>query len=479
MVRTRPECSKVLCRLAEAPIAPAGRGGATFGGGATIIADMREILLRSGRSGRSTSGVAAAAALLLCVPAPEARAATGAPSLGLPLDCVPGETCWIAKFVDLDPGPGVRDYACQGRANDKHSGTDIALRDLRAMEEGVAVAAAAPGTVLRVRDGVPDVNVRDADPEKIKMGECGNGVVVAHGGEWETQYCHMRQGSIAVKPGQKVTAGQKLGLVGMSGSSEYPHLHLTVRKGNTVVDPFVGTGPRADGTNCGPGKSPLWNAAALEALAYTPASIYNAGFAGAPPSEEEIRSGRLRDTEIDARAPAFILWSELYGIEAGDKLHMRLTGPDGAVMVESTIPLEARKARWFQYIGKKRRAAEWPAGAYRGEITLMRVANGAMQSVTRAVEGRVAGLAPASSPATPASSAAMPAGTAPASSAAAPSATAPEEPLPEMPAPRAGPLAPPSWIPSDETFIRAFVGTIVGFLVLIAAVIAVRIWRHR
>ncbi len=57
--------------------------------------------------------------------------------------------------------------------------------------------------------------------------ECGNGVVIAHAGGWETQYCHMAQGGLAVKPDQPVTTGQTLA-VGLSGLTEYPHLHFTV-----------------------------------------------------------------------------------------------------------------------------------------------------------------------------------------------------------------------------------------------------------
>lgn len=412
---------------------------------------MLEILLRDGCSGRSTLVVALGAAFLLCGQASPAHAASDAPSLALPVDCVPGETCWIAKFVDLDPGPGVRDYACEGRANDAHSGVDIALRDLRAMDAGVAVVAAAAGTVLRTRDGVPDLNVRETGPEKVKMGECGNGVIVDHGNKWQTQYCHMRQGSIAVKPGQKIAAGEKLGLVGMSGSSEFPHLHFSVTHAGKTMDPFVGTDGRADGTDCGVGKAPLWNAAALDALAYTPAAIYNAGFSAAPPSDDEMRSGSLRALEIDPAAPAFILWTEIFGVEAGDSLHMRLTGPGGEVLVESTTPLETRLARRFQFIGKKRRAAAWPAGDYRGDITLTREVNGVVQVVSRTVEGRVAGVAPAAGPVVPTQ--------------------------PEIPARRE--ITPPAWIPSDEIFIPAFIGTIAGFLVLIAAFIGVRMWRRR
>ena len=42
--------------------------------------------------------------------------------------------------------------------------------------------------------------------------------------------CHLKMHSLTVKKGDKVTAGQKLGEVGNSGSSIQPHLHLQVMK---------------------------------------------------------------------------------------------------------------------------------------------------------------------------------------------------------------------------------------------------------
>jgi len=40
--------------------------------------------------------------------------------------------------------------------------------------------------------------------------------------------CHLRNGSLLVKKGDAVTAGQKIGEVGNSGSSIQPHLHIQV-----------------------------------------------------------------------------------------------------------------------------------------------------------------------------------------------------------------------------------------------------------
>ena len=60
-------------------------------------------------------------------------------------------------------------------------------------------------------------------------GGLGVNVEVQHniGGELITSsYAHMQSGSIAVSVGQQVTAGQQLGLVGTTGQSTGPHLHL-------------------------------------------------------------------------------------------------------------------------------------------------------------------------------------------------------------------------------------------------------------
>lgn len=70
------------------------------------------------------------------------------------------------------------------------------MADLRA---GVPVYPAAPGTVRSVRDGEPDTGYSEETRASIDGKECGNGVVVSHGDGWETQYCHLKNGSVAVR----------------------------------------------------------------------------------------------------------------------------------------------------------------------------------------------------------------------------------------------------------------------------------------
>jgi murein DD-endopeptidase MepM/ murein hydrolase activator NlpD len=296
-----------------------------------------------------------------------AGAADAAPALHLPIDCTPGETCWIANHVDLDPGSGARDYACGRLTYDAHSGTDIAVRDLAAMRAGVKVLAAAAGVVRGVRDGVEDISVREraGGRSEITDRECGNGVRIDHGGGWQTQYCHLRRGSVAVRPGETVSAGQALGLVGLSGMTEYPHLHFGVRRDAASVDPFGGE-PSAQG--CAPASRPLWDAATLAALPYSPGVIYNFGVATGMPPIEQVREGRYRGRRVARDAQAIVVWAEVFGTGAGEVLRFTVEAPDGSRFLEQRAAFERPQARAFRAFGRKRGAQPWSPGTYRVTI---------------------------------------------------------------------------------------------------------------
>lgn len=171
-----------------------------------------------------------------------------------------------------------------------------------------------------------------------------------------------------VKAGGQVAAGQALGLVGMSGLTEYPHMHLSVRHEGKVVDPFRG---EEDSADCAAGH-PLWRAEVGAQLPYAPGAVYNTGFAPEIPDTEGVRSGRYRKAgALSAGAPVLVFFAEVFGISAGDALELRLAGPDGATLAERRIPITARQARRLAYIGVRRSAAAWKPGVYRGEARLV------------------------------------------------------------------------------------------------------------
>ena len=228
--------------------------------------------------------------------------------------------------------------------------------------------AAAAGTVKSVRDGMSDVSVDIAGPASVKDRECGNGVLLTHPGGWETQYCHMAKGSVAVKPGQAVAAGTRLGRIGESGDAAFPHLHLSVRHGAEKVDPFAwGAAPGA----CTGGTS-LWSAAAAHALAYRQAEVINLGFADAPVSMDDIETDDARAHAPGADPPALVAFVRAIGLRTGDVAALALTGPGGFSAAGAPTALDHDKAQYMLFAGKKRPAGGWPYGRYTATFTVRR-----------------------------------------------------------------------------------------------------------
>jgi hypothetical protein len=295
-----------------------------------------------------------------------AAAAAGAQDLRLtlPVDCRLGETCFIQQYPDRDPGPGWADFTCGPLSYDGHSGTDFALPSLAAMEEGVAVLAAAPGRVRGVRDGMPDIPAGAPGAPDIAGRECGNGVVLVHPGGWETQYCHMRSGSVRVAPGETVEAGAPLGLIGLSGDTAFPHLHLSVRRGGVDVDPFA-PGAAACGDTPGP---TLW----IDPPPYVPGAIIAAGVATEVPAYDAVKAGLPGMAALGRDAPAVVLWVYMFGGRAGDVIRFTLEGPSGRILDE-TMAIDRPLAQFYRAAGLRRPAGSgWPAGAYSGEVSLVR-----------------------------------------------------------------------------------------------------------
>jgi hypothetical protein len=84
------------------------------------------------------------------------------PVFGLPIACELGRSCFIQNYVDSDPTSSAKDYQCGSLSYDGHNGTDFRVPSLTAQQEAVEVLAAADGRVLRRRDGMADISVREA-----------------------------------------------------------------------------------------------------------------------------------------------------------------------------------------------------------------------------------------------------------------------------------------------------------------------------
>lgn len=315
---------------------------------------------------------------LLAVTAPLLLGAgSDSPALIQPIACKLGQNCVIQHFVDDDPGPAVKDFRCGTRSYADHSGIDFRIQSMDALRRGVAVLAAADGKVLRIRDGVEDVSVREVGAAAIKNINCGNGVVIQHAGGLETQYCHMAKGSVSVKADQLVKAGMPIGRVGLSGATEFPHLHFTVRSNGTVVDPFAAGAPTG---RCGGGRS-LWAPQTGLAKAYKPADLINAGFATGPVTPAlALVHGSQQQPQPTREAPALVAFAQAVGLKAGDVQRLMVTGPDGTVIADNRVqPLDRDKADWVVFAGRKRPATGWATGQYQARYTLLRAGNAVIE----------------------------------------------------------------------------------------------------
>lgn len=301
--------------------------------------------------------------------AASATSPPGAPQLAFPVDCRIGETCELQNLVDRDPGPDAKDYRCGLHTYEAHNGVDIRLLDMAAQRAGVDVLAAAPGRVARLRDGVSDISVKAPGAPSVEGQECGNGVVIDHGDGWETQYCHLARGSLRVAPGDTVATRQPIAQVGLSGNTEYPHLHMTVRRAGTIVDPFA---PSAAPGACDASQAStgLWTPEAARALAYRRGVVLNTGFAAGPAPPEAVEAGKITPP---TRQSPLVAYVRAINLEGGDVQALVLRSPQGEALAENTIPpLDRAKAQYGMYVGKRAPAGGWPPGAYVATYTVRR-----------------------------------------------------------------------------------------------------------
>ena len=135
---------------------------------------------------------------------------------------VPGyqvaETDRNGDFLWPVPGYGT---VSQGYDATKHTGIDISA------EQGVAVIAAADGTVSHVQTWDGSTTTGDQS--------YGNMVQITHADERTTLYAHLSK--VLVSSGDSVSAGETIGYVGNTGNADGAHLHFEVRQSGQTVDP--------------------------------------------------------------------------------------------------------------------------------------------------------------------------------------------------------------------------------------------------
>jgi urea transporter len=94
------------------------------------------------------------------------------------------------------------------------------------------VVAPSAGKIAEIRDGIEDNAVGQINLQQ----NWGNTIIIEHSPFLYSQLSHLKKDSIKVKEGDFVKKGQVLALVGNSGRSPYPHLHMQFQ-----ITPFIGS----------------------------------------------------------------------------------------------------------------------------------------------------------------------------------------------------------------------------------------------
>lgn len=164
----------------------------------TVLAPSKTAPVSTPQAARSAASSAAAASAV----ASAAVAAAAAPA---------GKTA--ARFAWPLEGTVRRGWKPKP-SGDYHDGLDIVA------PRGTPVRAAASGTVLFAG---------------LEKNQFGNLVVVDHGDGWNTAYGFLSR--VTVKQGERVAAGERVGLVGDTGRARGNELHFEVRQDGAPIDP--------------------------------------------------------------------------------------------------------------------------------------------------------------------------------------------------------------------------------------------------
>lgn len=95
---------------------------------------------------------------------------------------------------------------------------------------GQEILAPADGVVVSIVNDIPDNEPVGVMNQKAPA---GNVVVIQHGSEY-SYLAHLKKGSVTVKRGDQVRAGDVIGQLGNSGNSSEPHLHIQVSDGEDL-----------------------------------------------------------------------------------------------------------------------------------------------------------------------------------------------------------------------------------------------------
>lgn len=257
------------------------------------------------------------------------------------------DTWAISGYVDQNAAyPNqLLDYNCGTQTYDtssgyNHQGLDVYLWPFswKQMDDSqTEIIAAADGQIIAKGDGQFDRS-------------CGfnnnswNAVYVQHSDGSIAWYGHMKNGSVTSKNvGEMVTVGEVLGVVGSSGNSTGPHLHLEIYTDSSysqLVDPYYGTCNTLNADSWWQSQKPYSNPNINAALTHSDNPIV---FPTCPTAETtyESNSFELGDTVY--------LTAFLRDQIANTNLSVQILRPNNSIFYNSSFNTSTSSSSWYYY----------------------------------------------------------------------------------------------------------------------------------
>ena len=251
--------------------------------------------------------------------APDPLAPATVPALLWPLKAAPdftdGNNAAITAFVDHG---SLVDWNCGTRTIAGHRGTDFYIYPLpwyKMDHDCIEIVAAAAGTIILKVDGNYDrscaMNTNDA-----------NKIYLQHDDGSMTTYVHMKINSLTSKGvGERVEAGEYLGVVGSSGNSTGPHLHMEVYDSEGgLVDPYFGPCNSMNASSLWAVQEPYVNSSILRVRSHSALPV-------TPPCPGQEILNELRDWIQPGTSLVFLVYYRDWA--AGMTSQYRMLQPDG------------------------------------------------------------------------------------------------------------------------------------------------------
>jgi len=184
---------------------------------------------------------------------------------------------------------------------------------------------------------------------------------------------------VIVTPGESVSGGQALGLLGLSGFTTYPHLEFFVIKDDRFIDPFY---PAEKVGECGQTDNSLWKN--INSLPYHDSKVVSSGFSDAIPQLNQVVLGSHQQAFLPSSIKRLAFWIQVIGAKKDDIHSIIIYNQRNEIIAESSNNVLGNdQSVGILSIVHELTSGNLAPGLYKGSFIAERVANGKKMTIER------------------------------------------------------------------------------------------------